>query len=177
MSYAKNDFITQSQTLISYYKRHGRLDWSFDTRGFLIHTSQIGDELIPSSLVNSNQNNVNVKDKMKSIDENGDCNEIIEENDDIVVVHQKRYSLTHHIIYNIAYRVPQYGVLLFDNQSHKLITKLNEATTILSQYSNREAPSNDDCRNMFITLDEHPHIPDMYMFLFIHVVHHVQLHQ
>ncbi|KAL7722180.1 Ubiquitin-like-conjugating enzyme ATG10 [Entamoeba marina] len=63
--------------------------------------------------------------------------------------------------------VPQYGVLLFDNQSHKLITKLNEATTILSQYSNREAPSNDDCRNMFITLDEHPHIPDMYMF-FIH---------
>ena len=31
-------------------------------------------------------------------------------------IKRKRYSFIHHVIYNTSYRVPQYGVMIFDNK-------------------------------------------------------------
>ncbi|ELP85208.1 hypothetical protein EIN_083300 [Entamoeba invadens IP1] len=153
MSFSKADFEEQSKRVITALHESGKFEWRWDPLGYIFHESEIGDLTTPIHLENDD--------------------DIIEEEPDAFKVDlinknfKKRYKMTHNVIYNTSYQVPQLGVSIFDQIENRFVVKLNEATEILKKFNGREVPDNTDSINMFITLDEHPLIDDLYMF-FIH---------
>ena len=89
-----------------------------------------------------------------------------QDDDDVVQIVSAPYRITHHIVYNVVFGTPQYGVLLYDQHNNRPVTNVAGTTSVLATYSTRPAPANDDPRALFLTADQHPH-DDMTMF-FVH---------
>ncbi|BFU23611.1 hypothetical protein CL6EHI_068690 [Entamoeba histolytica] len=148
MNFNKKEFNFQAKKIVNCLNKLGKYQWKWDTRGFIIHSCELGELL--------------------QVDDNHCNEEIYEEKDDTICqIQQKRYYFIHHILYNTSYQVPQFGVSLFDKKENKYITQLEQATTLLSHLSGIEKCDNNNPLNLFITMNEHPLIEDYYMF-FIH---------
>ena len=155
MQFDKKEFQKQSKQILQCLHQLNKTEWKWDTRGFLIHECEIGEN-ITNTINNQNQHE----------------EEIIQEEEDETIIkinqnEQKRYKILHHIIYNTSYRVPQYGIEIFDRKQNKYLFQLEETTTILSQLSHMKKHDNSNPLDLFITLNEHPLIDDYFMF-FIH---------
>lgn len=146
-SFTYNDFVHQARAFVSAASSIGIDGWRWDERGLIEHHSEVGEYLTGN--------------------DDGDAS-ISEENDPTVEREaRRRYRLTHHVLFNHAYQVPQIGVVVFDAKANSVIVKEEEVTRVLSTYSGREKPECKDCRSMFISMDEHPLIDDFCMF-FVH---------
>ena len=109
MQFDKKQFQIQSQKILQCLHQLGKTEWKWDTRGFLIHECEIGD------ILSSKENNTEINE----IEE-----EIIQEDDNdetIMKIEQKRYKIIHHVIYNTSYRVPQYGIEIYDRLENRYL--------------------------------------------------------